>query len=381
MSDVLDGTHPKGSIAHSVQQMQLQYIEKSYTPIKYTLPHVAGLDWPCGNLGAIAAFIYNSSPRPVKEVAITAALGLMAGIVGRAYHTESQSGLNLYIILVARSGVGKETMHSGISLISKNLKPINSLSENFVDFRDFTSAGGLIRACRDRPSFVNVSGEWGRKLQRMAREDLRGGVMSELRTVMTNLYQKSGPDSMVGGVGALKLTDDIADTQSIAYSMIGESTPETFYNSLTRSMMEDGFLSRFTVIKYEGNRPPANANPVLTMQPDLLKLLSSIITQCGSMVTNNKSMTVPLGKKAYKLLGLGQTLDIYCDNKIDSCGDDESKRQLWNRAHLKALRMASVLAVTDNYLRPKVTKHHAYWAINTVLADIKHMSGQLSSKN
>src|SRR4051812_10823957 len=43
------------------------------------------IPWPPGRAGVIARFLYASSYSPIPEVAITAALGLLAGVCGRAY--------------------------------------------------------------------------------------------------------------------------------------------------------------------------------------------------------------------------------------------------------------------------------------------------------
>jgi len=39
---------------------------------------------PPGFLGEVAQFIYGAAPRPVPEIALAGAIGLLAGIVGRA---------------------------------------------------------------------------------------------------------------------------------------------------------------------------------------------------------------------------------------------------------------------------------------------------------
>ena len=77
-------------------------------------PQDVELPWPTGFAGELAHFIYHNSYMPVKEVAITATLALLAGVCGRAYLTHTSKDLALYIILVARSGIGKDGIHEGI---------------------------------------------------------------------------------------------------------------------------------------------------------------------------------------------------------------------------------------------------------------------------
>jgi hypothetical protein len=333
-----------------------------------------GLPWPPGFTGHIARYIYNSANRPVKEVAIVAALGLLAGLCGKAWHIP-KSGLNLYIILIAKSAIGKETMHNGISEIVSACKRENPAFQKFVDFTEYASGPALIKACVANPCFLNVSGEWGRKLKRLAHEDGRDGPIQTLRTQMTNLYQKSGPQSIVGGIGYSATDNNVASISGVSYSMIGETTPGTFYDSLTESMMEDGFMSRFLIVEYDGLRPEANKLPLTAPDEYMKRALNSIAQQADNMTAKDYSQLINRTEDARILM---ESFELECDNKINGT-NDESRRQMWNRAALKSLRIAGLLAVADNWLTPCITLEQVQWAQAVVRKDIAIMSKRLES--
>lgn len=332
------------------------------------------VSWPPGLAGALASYIYHSSPRPVKEVAIVAAMGFLAGVCGKAFNIP-QSGLNLYMILVARSGVGKEAMHSGLSLICEELRQSIPAAQKFVDFNDIASGPALTKACAVQPSFVNVAGEWGRKLKRIADDNKVEGPMASLRTQMTNLYQKSGAGAMTGGITYSNKEQNIASITGVAFSMIGETTPGTFFDSLTPSMMEDGFLSRFIIVDYQGERPEANKNLERKMSPALSQALHGLCAQALTLLSRFTSEIVKYDDEAREIMN---DFDRECDRMINS-SQDESIRQMWNRAHLKVVRVAALLAVADNWLQPVVNKGHVDWALELIRRDIKIMSNRLES--
>jgi len=362
------------------------HVETPPTPFTVTLaaplPATAaaiteGISWPPGFIGHLACFIYESSPRPVKEVSIVAALGLMAGLCGKHYHFNG-SGLNIYLVLIARSGVGKEAMHSGISAVLKAVSKKLITVYQFVNFSDFASGQALTKGCASNPSFVNVTGEWGRKLKRLSKEDGSDPAMGTLRTTMTNLYQKSGPQAIVGGITYSNKDSNIEAVSGVAYSMIGETTPKTFYESLTESMMEDGFLSRFTVIEYTGERVPLNQD-IRTEPPDyiteaILFIAQEVTRNIGNSASKGVCVTADL--EAATLL---KAFDQECDKQINDSQEDESWRQMWNRASLKVMRIASLLAVGDNPITPCITLVHAEWAIGLIRRDIEIMQKKIES--
>ncbi|MGQ0443025.1 MAG: DUF3987 domain-containing protein [Methylophilaceae bacterium] len=331
------------------------------------------LAWPPGFAGALAQFIYHSAPRPVAEVAIVGALGLLAGICGRRW-VVSNTGLNLYLILVARSAIGKEAMHTGIATLVIAASKKAPDTERFVSFTDFASGPALIRAVSENNCFVNVAGEFGHKFAKMARA--KEGPENTLRNVLTNLYAKSGPLSIAGGISYSDKERNTNVNAGIAYSLVGETTPSTFYDAITQDMMCDGFMSRFTVIAYEGDRPNKNPYPELIPSEKCVNHLSDIVLQAVQHDLRNHYQDVYVSTDAGLVLS---AFEDECDSNIRKAGDDESRRQMWNRAHLKALRIASLLAVADNCLNPYITTVHADWAIDLVRRDIGLFSKRLNN--
>lgn len=351
----------------------VQLMERVAPPKLLPVATPSSIEWPPGVVGQVARWFYTLAPRPVKEVAIVSALGVAAGIFGRAYNI-SGSGLNLYIVLVAKSAVGKEAMHSSISKLANIMMSGGAAAfSEFIDFNDYASGPALLKAISNSEtgSFVNVAGEWGRKLRKMS-DDHAEGPMASLRTQMTNLYQKSSAGTIVGGIGYSDKDKNLASVDGVAYSMIGETTPDTFYESLTNTMMQDGFMSRFIVIEYTGLRPEFNTATASPLNEELGDILLNA-AQASMKTADGTIKDVAMSREAQEML---DAFDKQCDSEINAT-DDESWRQMWNRAHLKTLKVAALLAVADNAQAPVVSKVHADWALNLIQRDIKIMGRKM----
>lgn len=362
---------PLGSEQHTTQPRPVPAAVALATLALPSPPTNGDLAYPPGVAGAIAQFIYESAPRPVKQVAIVSAIGLLAGICGKAWHIP-QSGLNMYVILIARSGVGKEAMHSGISTILKASRSPHL--QMFVQFNKFVSGPALTKFCANNASFCNVAGEWGHTLKRMS-DGSTDSAMATLRTVMTDLYQKSGPQAIVGGMMYSNKDNNIESVSGVAYSMIGETTPDTFYESLTESMMSDGFLSRFTIVEYEGDRPDTNLVQNLNPPQHLINHLTSLsamamqINGSGGVLGTRDSVLVQRTAESAAIIS---AFDKECDFNIRG-SKDEAWRQMWNRASLKAQRLGALMGAADNPSFPCIEVHHIEWAIDLIRRDIAIM--------
>ena len=328
---------------------------------------------PPGFAGELAHFIYSAAPRPVPEVAVVGALGLLAGICGREWIIPG-SGLNIYVVLVARSAIGKEAMHSGISRLVAAASEKYNRAREFVCNDDFASGPALVKYLINFPCSVNVAGELGHKFSQMAQD--KDTAMRSLRRQLTNLYSKSGRNNIAGGIAYSNIENNVASVEGVAFSLIGETTPGTFFESITRGMMEDGFMSRFNVIEYTGDRPAKNPAPAEAPDASLVDRIVALMRHAHLLGAQNKFQDVSFSSGARAMLG---AFEDECDAAIIRAGDDESRRQMWNRAHLKALRIAALLAVGDHHLFPTVGDAHAGWAISLVRHDISVFSRRIEN--
>jgi hypothetical protein len=332
------------------------------TPAPLASDHAGGLPWPPGRAGTIARFLYQTSYCPIPEVSITATLALLAGVCGRAYRTHTGTDLGLYMILVAKSGVGKDALHDGIPMMLKESGV--PFAQSFARAQDFASGEALHKELLRQPGFLYLQGEFGKKLKRMANP--LDSPMQSFRTIMTMAFGKrylegksysNAPDSMIG-------------VDWPALSFVGETTPGTFLECITPDMMADGFMSRFLVVNYGGDRPPTNRNRAAILPTVDAKLWCALLNHATKFqwpLTSPEALSVTAHADAVKML---DEFDEECRGRLNGT-DDETQRQVWNRAHLKVLKVASLLAVADHYLNPVVTPEHVRWAMHLVHLDVE----------
>jgi hypothetical protein len=187
-----------------------------------------------------------------------------------------------------------------------------------------------------------------------------------LRKVLLDLYAKSGWNRMLRSSVYSDTEKNTAIVQSPNVSILGESTPETFFDGLDSSHIAEGLIPRFSIIEYTGDRPPRNRNPNHPPSKDLAQKFADLITISLTTTNNNMVKQVTIDDHSLQLL---DDFDIRADAIMNSAKMDV-EMQVWNRAHLKALKLAALLAVGINPHSPVVTAELAQWAITFVVADV-----------
>lgn len=357
-------------------QQQESTIQRNFSDLAYAASDIdAPYTMPEGLMGEMADYIYRSAPRPVKELAIGAAIGLMAGIAGNSFNV-SGLGLNVYLLLLAQTGTGKESVHSGISKLMNTIKPLVPSSELFLGASDIASPQALLKhlATKQR-CFVSIIGECGMWLKQLS-DNNAPAHFSGLRRLLLALYGRSGAGNTVQPsiyADASKNTESIV---SPAVSMLGESTPTRFFDMIDEDLISEGFIPRWTIIEYAGNRPPHNPQHN-TIYPTN-ELISGLATLCSFCIKQMQSLQATNVAASPAAKVLIDEFDLFCDTQINGTAED-AIRDLWTRAHVKALKLAALVAVGKNLSMPMISESDFLWARHIVLKDVMRMCRRFNS--
>lgn len=352
-------------------------LQPSLSGFEVTQETAFSTELPPGLVGQIAEFIYMSSPTPVKEVALVAALALVAGIAGERWNV-SGGGLNQYFLLLAPTGAGKEAMASGISRLMTDLKTKVPAANEFLGPSMIASGQAIARhISKTSQCFLSIIGEFGVTMQSISAKNASGHQLMLLKMLL-ELYHKSGKGNSFGASIFADGDKNVGSVPNPAFSLLGESVPEEFYKLLDNGMITGGLLPRMTIIEYTGRVPYFNKNHNKHPIPfDLTDGLAKLASGALGMKANNKFIDVAFTPDA----------EMFCDKFGRICTDnlnDEKAgitKHLWNRGNLKVMRLAATVAVGIDPYTPLITMDHVKWAHSIIVSDIKRLSAKYESGN
>jgi hypothetical protein len=329
--------------------------------------------FPPGLVGDVAKYVLASSIRPAHDIALVTAIGVVAGICGRNFNI-SDTGLNQYMLLLAKTGTGKESVQSSVDRLFNEVQKRNpAAGDRFIGPAKFSSGPALIKRFQDQPVFLSIMGEFGATMRNMHHPRANAAEVT-LKQALLDLFGKSGWGQMLR---PSVYSDKEKNTQQVhapALSIVAETAPEPFYSSLDESAIESGFLPRFVVVEHLGDRPKRNRNAWALPPEQLVMDVNALATTVLQMEQNGACTAVQCDEQGQRML---DEFDEYADDQMR--GNGETIRHLWNRAHLKALRLSALVAVGVNPYKPVVTAVEAQWAIDLVRRDVRTLQQKFAS--
>lgn len=311
-----------------------------------------------GLTGELAYFIYSHAHKQNPEVAIAAALAMMAGITGRAYNW-NRTGLNQYFVLLGISGQGKEDAEKGIRKLLYSLIQRGSPSQqidSIVGPSHIASAPGLINQLRDTPCFLAMIGEFGKQLEKLCSKFAKSNEIG-INSLLLDLYNRSGQGDVLGTSAYSDKAKNGALIQAPCFSILGNSTQHAFYKAINEDNVTEGLVSRLTVIECaEAGYIPSNHNPLPNPPEGLLEKLSQLI-----MMTRRDAFTVTTVDTTPNVMSRYVAIDekygrLAYDNR------DKPYMLAYNRVALITMKTASLLAIGVNPYKPCITDVELDWA-------------------
>lgn len=323
---------------------------------------------PSGLLGEIAQFIYAAAPRQVPEIALAAAIGFMAGICGRAYNV-SRTGLNQYILLLAETGTGKEGISNGIDELMQCFRTSIPASVSFRGPAEIASGAALIKRLKEQPCMFSILGEFGLRMQQMSAKNASSSEIS-LRKNLLNIYMKSGFGKTLQASIYSQKENNTEVIESPAYTILAESNPNSFYQSIDEQSIEDGLLPRFIIFDYKGKSPYLNKD-MHTAKPSfaLTDGVGNLMDNCLRLMHNRAVVNVELSPEVLILSDEFERMSTDERNNTNA----EVIKQLWNRAHLKLLKLAALVAVGNNWQAPVIMPTDFEWARRIIVDDVERI--------
>jgi len=329
-----------------------------------------------GALGVVVDLANRSAPKPQPQFAVQAALALGCAVLGRRFKTTRDNWPSLYFVNVGKSASGKEHARTVVDAVLTAAQ-----LGHLIGPGGYTSDGAVFSAAINQPCHLAIIDELGAMLG-----NARATNNYQKRQAIDALTQAWGVlHGSLRPLGYSTMTLTVQQRQELAsrvihrpaISLLGMTTPRTFYGALNEQAIEGGFLNRLLVVESHTGRQ-------LSRPAEPLEVPDSVVEWCiaarGPAGPGNLQGLDP----AHDQVPLPRVVDFTVEARAAfrqyeaDCLDSMDELELENLAELegrsveKALRIALILAVSDNVTAPLIRVEHAEWAI----AYVRHYTAQ-----
>lgn len=341
------------------------------------------MNYPPGNIGFLAYNLYQMSPYPNQTQAIATAFAVAAGIAGRRWHVNG-SGLNLFIMCLAETGSGKETLNNAAMSLFQDLARLEGRDQSTIGFSRikeyvgasrYSSETAMYKALTKKPKQLSLMAEMSFFFEAAAKGDDQHA--SGVRRALLDLRTKSGPLSYIKGKAYAKEEDNHGDVYSPTISLIGEGQPDKFYRSLSSADAEDGLLNRFDVFDASrASRGPRNRHMAYALEADIINrfmpLARAAVADLAGPEVKPEMGRVGFSPEAQALS------DQYEAEVIDKLNMKSGllRYQLLNRSLVRAWVYAALMACADlknSGDTPIISGEQMAYAIDLVYRERMHL--------
>ena len=328
------------------------------TPIPPRLPADPFADYPAGIIGEVARFAYHSSYLPIPEAALAAAITYAAGLIGRGFNVNGL-GLNHYMVFIADSGIGKEGGKRGIRAIHNKVVEKVPAAQHNLGSADFSAGISMVKEMAENPCFLGIAGEIGITLKTML-DPRAPSHLKELKRALTDAWSESGPHGLLNSRKYSDRSKNFQDVRRPCLNLLGESVPSHFFGSLNDDVASDGFIPRWIILEYFGDRPnPNRFSRKAAPDTSLVDRMADLYVASKTIQDSNGSVEIEFAPEALEYF---HYFEDRITARIRTLPREHPVKAILSRTNEKALKLAGLLAACENPHAPMISKEQAVWA-------------------
>jgi len=335
-----------------------------------------------GVLSQVVKTYNESAIRNQPQFAVQAALALGSVVLGRNYVTNQENYASLYFINLGQTGSGKEHAKTVIEKIL-----IQAGQRELIGPKAYTSDAGLMSSLLAKPRHISVADEFGRYLS--SSRSSGDTNKQDAQSALMEVWGRLGGEHLEKGYSTHGMSAEQAEAVQNrrvvrpALTMMGLTTPSSFYEALGDADLTSGFLNRFVVV--ESDLPRQRARMIKPVQcTDSLSnwikkyvwAISEDDDDMDDMMARlnphdpTDAIEVPFNEAAFQMLA---DIDDDSINMMNKAGSDDIAA-MYSRIREIIMRLSLIVALSCQSRTIKLA--HVEWARDYVysFADDSNLS-------
>jgi hypothetical protein len=322
-----------------------------------------------GTLSLMVDWTNATSSKPQPMFAVQAALALGSVAMGRKFRTTQHNWPTLYFLNIALSGAGKEHVKTANEQVLRAAK-----FSALIGPCEYTSDSAVDSTLLCYPTHVAFIDEFGLMLKAgNAKNNANGGTARKRLMEMFGRCHSTLQPKAYSTAGLTKQNREALGPRMVenpALTLVGMTTPGTFYEAVGSGALTDGFLNRFIIVESDLGRQPSQDIEDITPPEQLVQWVRHCRVQ-GTGDLLERQIDVPHNEVAKPVVldfavearRLFRDLETRCIDRMDAL-EDQGMAEMYSRVREIAMRVSLIVARSCE--SDVINADHAQWAIDYV---------------
>jgi len=319
-----------------------------------------------GVLGAAAAYSAKTAFKPQPQFDVQIGLALGSVVMGRRFVTSHRNMSSLFFLNVGKTGSGKEHANTVIEDILEAADLMSLRGPN-----GYTSATGVLSSLVAQPCHIAIIDEFGAMLTSAA---ARGNQhKADSLVMLMEAFGRQTKSLRNQGYATLSLTQAQKDSLQVSIkhpsiTLLGMTTPETFYEAIGGKDVSSGFLNRFVIVESKRPREVSRSPAPIPVPPDLVQWCKDCATAQAPGAGNLQDIGYDFPPEPVVVQFSEAAVRLLSDYEADLIDRQNSlppvRADMLNRSREIAMRVA--LIVSRSLGEGEISEAAAQWAIDYI---------------